>query len=253
MKITDRMIDQAYADLKSSCGGNRNDYLGLLYLEQEHKVPREEACNQIAFGGNDYGLDGFHFDSEKRNLYLYQFKNSPSFALFKESMQRLITTGVERIFSAPNKDDTKNQIILQLRGCMIENRALIDQIIFRFVFTGDPDEAERSLALDKLREDLEEKRYYVHEFFKGREVSFLVQFRSTSGRVGDTPEPPKNYEYDLDVGQILNHDGPDGQRMAIGFIRLVDLHRMHQEIGPGSSSGTSDLGSEAAKRSTGRL
>ena len=76
MAINDKLIDQAFSDLKSVCGGVRNDYFGLLYLEHEHELPREKGVNQVAFGGNDYGLDGFHFDREKKNLYLYQFKYS---------------------------------------------------------------------------------------------------------------------------------------------------------------------------------
>ena len=54
--INDRLIDQAHSDLRNTCGGVREDYFGLLYLEQEHKVPRGKAVNQIAFGGNDYGF-----------------------------------------------------------------------------------------------------------------------------------------------------------------------------------------------------
>jgi hypothetical protein len=34
--INDRRIDQAFSDLRSVCGGVREDYFGLLYLEQEH-------------------------------------------------------------------------------------------------------------------------------------------------------------------------------------------------------------------------
>ena len=142
--INDRLIDQAYSDLHSNCGGVREDYFGLLYLEQEHNVPRERALNQIAFGGNDYGVDGFHFDEARRNLYIFQFKYTTSHAQFKGSLQRLIENGMEQIFVSPNKDDKKNQILLQLRGSLVDNRALIDQICFRFVFTGDPEEAERS-------------------------------------------------------------------------------------------------------------
>ena len=41
--ITDRMIDQAHSDLKETCGGVRNDYFGLLVLERDYKVPREQA------------------------------------------------------------------------------------------------------------------------------------------------------------------------------------------------------------------
>jgi len=80
MAITDREIDQAFSDLKTTCGGVRNDYFGLLYLEDEFSLRRDRAIPQVAFGGNDYGVDGFHFDEAKRNLYLFQFKNSDSHA-----------------------------------------------------------------------------------------------------------------------------------------------------------------------------
>jgi hypothetical protein len=60
--ITDRKIDQAFSDLRATYGGIREDYFGLLYLEEEHNVPREKAVNQVAFGGKDYGVDGFYFD-----------------------------------------------------------------------------------------------------------------------------------------------------------------------------------------------
>src|SRR5262245_10473583 len=134
--ISDKMIDQACSDLKDTCGGVRNDYFGLCYLEQEFGLSREKARCQIAFGGNDYGLDGFHFDLNRRNLYLFQFKNSTSAAQFKGSFERLIEVGMERIFVSPNKDDAKNQILLQLWSELIENRRAVDQVYFRFVFKG---------------------------------------------------------------------------------------------------------------------
>ena len=229
--INDRLIDQAHSDLRSTCGGVREDYFGLLYLEQEHNVPREKAVNQIAFGGNDYGFDGFHFDEQRRNLYLFQFKYSDSHSQFKGSLQRLIEDGAERIFLSPNKDDAKNQVLLQLRSCLIENRAMIDQICFRFVFTGDPEEAERSKVLDKLREDLENKKYLVDQFFGERKVGFVVEFRSSSGRVGVVRDPRQTTTFDVPLTDLVVVDGPAGQKMHIGFIRLVDLNRMHRDLG----------------------
>jgi len=230
-RISDKMIDQAHSDLKDICGGVRNDYFGLLYLEQECQVPREKAINQIAFGGNDYGIDGFHFDSERRNLYLFQFKYSNSYAQFKQSLQRIIEMGMERIFLSPNIDETKNQILLQLRSCMVENRAVIDQVCFRFVFTGDPAEAERSQVLDKLREDLENKKYMIDKFFNGRQVTLVVEFRSATGKVGPVVDHRHTRSYRLPITEMLSRKGPNEEIMYVGFVRLVDLQEMYRDMG----------------------
>jgi AIPR protein len=230
--ITQRQVDQAYSDLKAANGGVREDYFGLLYLEKEHSVAREKALNQVAFGGHDYGIDGFHFDEQRRNLYLFQFKYSESYGQFKGSLQRLIEDGLERIFVKPNKDDLKNQLLLQLRSCLVENRALIDQVCFRFVFTGDPEEAERSPVLDKLREDLENKKFLIEQFFEGQSVRVVVEFRSASGRVGSVRTPRQNTTFKVPLTDPITVEGPSGEQMYVTFIRVMDLHRMHTDLGP---------------------
>jgi hypothetical protein len=231
MNITRHMIDQAYSDHHSVYGGVPEDYFGLVYLEREHKLPRDVAANQVAFCGNDYGLDAFHFDETKRNLYLFQFKFSDSHSQFKGSLQRLIEEGMDRIFHSPTKDDLKNQVLLQLRSCLVENKSVIDQICFRFIFTGDPEEAEHSKLLDKLREDLENKKYLVDQFFGDRKVGFVVEFRSSTGKVGIVRQPHQTTSFEIPLTDRVSIDGPTGEKMHIGFIRLADLGRMHRELG----------------------
>jgi hypothetical protein len=189
MAITEHAIDQAYSDLKETCGGVRNDYLGLLYLEQEFELDRDRAIVQVAFGGNDYGVDGFHFDGEKRNLYLFQFKCSDSHIQFKGSFNRLIEDGMERIFGAQDQDQHQNQLLLQLKSCLIQNQTVIDRVCIQFVFTGDPEEAERSQVLDKLREDLENKKYLIDQCL-GRPVTMVIEFRSARTHVGSRNSEP---------------------------------------------------------------
>src|SRR3954465_4477017 len=161
MRITDQLIDQAFADCKGVCGGVRNDYFGLLYLQHEYDVPREEAIAQVAFGGNDYGIDGFYFDKVKRNLYLFQFKYSESHQQFKASFQRLIDSGMQYVFGASGQDKQQNQLLQQIKSCLLENMAIIDRVLIHFVYLGDPQSAEQSPVLDTLREDLENKKHLV--------------------------------------------------------------------------------------------
>jgi len=231
MAITDRAIDQAFSDLKQSWGGGRNDYFGLLYLEQEFSLERDRALSQVAFGGNDYGIDGFHFDREKRNLYLFQFKWSDSPAQFKPSFIRLIDAGMERIFGAATQDQQLNQLLQQLKSCLIENQAVIDRVCIHFVFAGDPAEAERSQVLDKLREDLENKKYLIDQCF-GRAVTLVIEFRSARTRkVGSTSHLRKTHTYPISLDETVRRAGPNGESMTIGFIRAVDLCTMYREMG----------------------
>ena len=231
MAITDQAIDQAFSDHKKTAGGVRNDYFGILYLEQEMGLDREQARSQVAFGGNDYGIDGFHFDREKRNLYLYQFKWSNSHALFKESLNRLIDSGMERIFGAKNQDKHQNQLLGQIKSCIIDNEAIIDRVSIQFVFTGDPAEAERSQVLDKLREDVENKKYLIDQRF-GRPVTLVMEYRSArTRRVGATTHQRKTHAYPVRFEDSITRAGPNGEHMTVGFIRLTDLHSMYLAMG----------------------
>src|SRR5580698_8391061 len=99
----------------------------------------------------------------------------------------MIDAGMEQIFNKPNSDDSKNQLLIQLRSCMVENRAVIDQVFLRFVFMGDPAKADKNEVLMRLKEELENQGYRLNDFFGGRSVPLLVDFRSADGKAGVPP------------------------------------------------------------------
>ena len=201
------------------------------YLEQEHRVPRARATNQVAADGKEYGIDGFHFDEARRNLYLFVLKDSTSYSAFKVPIMQLIDGGIERIFSEPQKGDRRNQFALQLHSSLAENRRVIEQVCFRFIFNGDPEEAERSQIIGKYREEIESKKYLLDEFF-GRDVGLIVEFRSATGKVGALQKVQHNAEFEIALEDAVKVDTSSGERMYLGFMRLADLHRIHRDIGP---------------------
>ena len=48
MSISQREIDQAYSDLRDTCGGVKEDYFGLLYIEREFDVTRERSVRPFS-------------------------------------------------------------------------------------------------------------------------------------------------------------------------------------------------------------
>jgi hypothetical protein len=229
--ITDQMLAQVYADLKPTYGGCKEDYLGLLYLERELKVPRETAALQVAFGGHDYGIDGFHVDPNKRNLYLFQFKYSTSAQSFKQSFKRLIDDGMQQIFAAKHQDTKINPLLVQLRSALIENESVIDRVLIHFVFLGDPDEAEKSQVLDKLREDLENKKFLIDQRFE-RTIGLVIEFRSArTKQVAGTTHVKKTHTYIVRLANVSRRTGSSGEQLAVGFAHLTDLLAMYRDMG----------------------
>lgn len=231
MGVTKRQVEQAWVDLGPKYGGVKEDYFGLLYLAEEFKKPPEALARQVAFGGNDYGLDAFHIDTDRRNLYLYQFKWSESHAQFKVSLQRLVDAGMERIFGNPNQDERQNPFLIQLKSDLDENQALIDRVFVHFVFNGDTEAAEQSAVLESLREDLESKKHYLDSYFGRDNVQLSLQYvnndtrgRSRHARVRTTRQ------YRIPFHDSLRTSTENGATLHVGLVRLMDLYRMYREM-----------------------
>ncbi len=232
MAVTKRDLDQAFATYGDKYGGRREDYFAPLYLADEFKVAFEDAAANVAFGGNDYGFDAFFVSSQRRNLYLYQFKWSDSHSLFKDSLNRLVKAGMDRIFGNPLQDSRQNELLVRLKDELFENQAVIDRVFIQFVFNGDPQAPEQSAVLSSLREDLESKKFLVDRYFGERSVDLSVQFISNdTRRKGGRGTVRKTHEYQVPIEGHLVSTGPNGEQLHVGFLRLIDLYYMHKEMG----------------------
>ena len=232
MKITtidDQLIDQLFADYKKTYAGVRNDFFAPAYLVAEHQITIERALLQTTFGGRDYGFDAFHFDQATGNLYLYQFKWSDDATLFKDCYRRIIDAGIDRIFTGSYQDAKQNQALLQIKSLLLEKKAVVNAVFIRFVFRGDPRDAENSSVLSKLQEDLESKKYLIDDFF-GREVNLVIDYRSSRGHIGGVVVQTKTHSYTIDFGDETLKKGPGGELMHVGSVKLYQLNSMFEEM-----------------------
>lgn len=207
----------------------KEDFFPLLYLPKKFGIGVEEVIHRTAFGNNDYGIDAYHIDRACKNLYLYQFKWSENPHLFKESLERLATGGgIERIFGNAINDPNRNNMLRSLRADLDEVRSLIERVYIHFVFKGDADKAESSAGLQDRKEQLENKTHFVETFFSGRTVPVLVEFIADR-RSGGAIKPADSHS--LAFGNHLTCDIPDGPRMLVGMVRLLDLHAIYRQLG----------------------
>jgi hypothetical protein len=222
-------LDQVHSDWCEKYGGCKEDYFACMYLSSKFHCPVPAVAPQIAFGGNDYGLDAYHIDPGAKNLYLYQFKWSENHNLFKDSLDRLAKDGMNRIFGNPLADPTTNELLNMLRAELHEYRSAVKHVLVHFVFKGDVDAAEESEGLRSRRETLENKAHLVHTYFGDADVDLTVEFISDRRR----PPVPKPVEtYKIAYTQPVSVEVPGEQKlMYVGFLPLMDLVRIYKSLG----------------------
>ena len=224
--IDQQRLDSLYAEHHGRYGGRKEDYFALLYLTRKFKVDVDEIAHQVAFGGNDYGIDSYFFDRDARNLYLFQFKWSEDHGQFKGSMERLAKDGLARVFGSANQDPGQNDVLSYLKNDLREHRELINRVYIHFVFKGDVDAAERSEGLSNRLEDIGNKTHLVTHFF-GPDVELQPDFIADKpGHKG--PPPAQSYVVRLRESGTATHEG---RTMRVGFVPLMDIYGIFKALG----------------------
>ena len=224
-------LAQLYADYGSRYKGRKEDYFSVLYLMKKFRLTAEEAVGQVAFGNNDYGFDAYYIDRETKNLYLYQFKWSENHNLFKESLDRVANDGIPRLFGNPLQDPKQNDLMLQIKEDIEEHRELIDRVYLHFVFKGDLNAVENSDGIKARREKLDSKKWIITEYFCGRQVDVKdVEFISDR-RTTKPPPPPDTHTVSLMNGTISTTTEGGAKTLYVGFVKLMDLQRIHKALG----------------------
>lgn len=222
-------LDQCYADYSDRYHGVKQDYFALVYLTKKFKCRIEDVVHQVAFGGNDYGLDAYYIDREGRNLYLLQFKWSENHNLFKESLERLTKDGLERIFGNPLQDAMQNEYLRYLKADLREHQALIDRVYIQFIFKGSLESAENSAGLSDRLENLQNKKYLFENVFGNRQVELIPEFISD---VRLPPPPPPIDTFTVSFTERVSVQTSDSEKsLHVGFIAIMDLYRIYQSIG----------------------
>jgi hypothetical protein len=230
MGITKRDLDQAYALHKATYGGRKEDYFGLLYIAREFEKAPERVAAHVALGEDTAeGINAFHVDPNRRNLYLFQFQWSEQHQAFKEPLRRLAREGMGRIFGpAPA---APGRLLSELRSRIEEDAAVVDKVLVHFVYNGNPADADQSAALEALREDLESKKHLVDTCFAGRNVTLTFQFISNEARgprVGSHTRTTHRYE--LSMPEVITQETAAGEQLHVGFVALMDVYKMYLEM-----------------------
>lgn len=231
MAITLERLIETFNKHKFKYEGCKEDYFAPLFISDKFEKPIESVLSNCAYYNNDYGIDAYYIERDSKNLYLYQFKWSDNYELFKETYKRLIKNGIEKIFGDTFIDSTANNVVSQLKLELQEYKDLINKVYICFVFNGEFERAESSRVLESLREELESKKHFIDQYFGNNEITLTIQYISNeTKKVNQTSRTKKTFQYDITFKAQSEKQAIDGEMMRIGFISIFDLYKMFTEM-----------------------
>jgi hypothetical protein len=233
--VTLEQISELYSEFSPRCGGRREDYFGVAYISNKFSVPPEQLLSCVAFGGTEYGIDGYHLDKKNATFYIFTFRWSEDHMSFKDPLNKLGKRGIDKIFIDITKNPDDPPMITFLKTDLFQNWKMIEKIVINFVFNGDPVNAEQSKVLSFLRETVEDKRAIIEGYFSRVDQpeslhDVVFQYVSTQRSFGHTTSSRDSIEYVIPLGQTLKIAGNQNE-MMVSLLPLDSLHQMYKDLG----------------------
>ena len=208
--------------------------MGMSYLAKAFNLADADAAAQLASESSDTGVDGFHHDAQKKNLYLFIFNTSIYPDRFTKPMVRLVNHGLYELFDQERSSEEITEFAARLRSCMTENESLIDRVCLHFVFPGDPATVERSRAIDFAREQLQARKHLLDSYFQ-RPIPLVIEFRSLDPGKASLPTTTRKastWTVEAATG-VLQHESGHGEYLTVALVRLADLVSIYRKLGNG--------------------
>lgn len=233
--VTLEHVTELHSRFSPRCGGRKEDYFGVAHISNKFGVPPEQVLSCVAFGGTDYGVDGYYLDKREATFHIFTFRWSEDHRSFKDPLDKLGSRGIDKIFIDLTKDPDDPPMITLLKSDLFKNWKEIDRFVINFVFNGDPISAEQSKVLSFLRETVEDKRGIIEGYFSrvdqpDRIHEVIFQYVSTQRSFGHTTSSRDSIEYLIPLGQTLKIAGNQNE-MTIALIPLNSLYQMYTDLG----------------------
>jgi hypothetical protein len=227
-------LNELYRKLSPRCGGKREDYFGVAYIANRFKVPPDKILSNVAFGGTEYGIDGYFLDKPNKTLYIFVFRWSENHMSFKDPLAKLGSKGIDKIFVDVTKSPDDPPMITFLRTDLFQNWKAIDKVIIDFVFNGDPVYAEQSKVLSFLRETIEDKGGIIDSYFSRVDntegQTQIFRYVSNQRSLGHTVIARDSVEYSVELAETLRIHGGQNE-MIVALLPLKTLYEMYSDLG----------------------
>ncbi len=217
--------------IKYALDGTDENLSVVLHLINSLSLDRDSAIDQSSNRNNDYGIDGWFYNTENNELNIFQSKLSESKALALRGLNDLLNASnwLENIFINGSLEKTPdNPALYNLYMELAKSKQDIKCISFVLLSLFNDNELEDSSDSDNFNNSLLESGLY--KYFKNNGGSCYLKFEQYCLTQGPK-KPRKKYQITkLQDSTIILRDNAHLDLAYIPLYNLVELYRQRGDV-----------------------
>jgi hypothetical protein len=226
-----KIIKSFYA--KHAIEASDENIITTLHIMNTHGIDINAALDQSSRNSNDKGIDGWYYDSENAELFIYQSKMTESKSLtlsglrdFGKAVDWLECVIIDgKLEKIPNDNHSLYNLYIKLS----ENRENIKKINFILISLYDSNELEDSLDYQECQDNIIKSKLnkFIRDERKGKIVLLINQYNLEIS----LPKDIKKYTINKIVDSNISLRKNAHLDLAyISLYSLIDLYRQRGDI-----------------------
>lgn len=226
-----KIIKSFYA--KHAIEASDENIITTLHLMNTHGIDINAALDQSSRNSNDKGIDGWNYEAENSELFIYQSKMTESKSLtlsglrdFEKAIEWLECVIIDgKLEKIPNDNHSLYNLYIKLS----ENREKIKKINFILISLYDSNELEDSLEYQECQDKIIKSKInkFIRDERKGKIVLLINQYNLEIS----LPKDIKKYTINKIVdSNICLRKNAHLDLAYISLYSLIDLYRQRGDI-----------------------
>lgn len=200
-----------------------------IHLMNTHLIDKDTALDQSSLGSNDFGIDGWYYDTKTNELFVYQSKLTDSKGLALRGLKDLTTalSYLEKIIV--HKEVGKiptNKSIYNLYIELSKNIETLKKISFILISPLNPNDLLDAPEVNEAETTIRESKLFKVLYEKGGRISLDIQEYNFEKSIAPSNKKYTINKLDNSVIRLRNNSF-----LEITFIPIYNLVQLYRQRG----------------------
>jgi hypothetical protein len=208
---------------------SEENIITTMHLMNTHLIDKDSAFDQTSFGGSDNGIDGWHYDVRRGELFIYQSKLSENYSLVLQGFLDLMiaTKWLSSVIVLGKVEKyPTNNAVLNLYMLLAQKKQEIKKIHLVLVSLMSDNDLEDSPEYKRAENYIRKSELYENFHNNGNRIALEIEEYNF-----DKAILPENRKYEIKKLPDSHINLRNNSHLDLAYIPLYNLVQLYRQRG----------------------